>query len=130
MSAQDKILWLANWYDTDHWCIAYFEKNKNKIVYKERVTNQSKGFLGSLPGYFCCTVFKDDKNHVSGVSARSRALVISRSDWNKISAFCKGTYNDCDGRHPELKGRKVVVSNCVGGQGSDWLVEGVHFIIR
>lgn len=107
----------------DYWWLVFYDET-NTVVLRKYASNYSKEFLASLPGYYCCVRMED-----GDILIRDRALVVRRSEWNKIPADYKGKYADYDGRHPELRGRNTVLGGCIGGVGSELLVEGVHFVI-
>lgn len=118
----NKIYWVSKIFIKDHWCIAFNEGNKRVLV--KNVNLYRADFLNALPGYYCCVTMEN-----GDILIRDRAIVVEKSAWDKIHKGYKGVYLDYDGKHPELKGRKTVLSGCVGDYSGALLIEGMHFVI-
>lgn len=60
-------------------------------------------------------------------------IKISKEKWDSIYKDYKGEYKDYYDEHPELIGRKVVMSTCITENPNElckFLVEGEDFIIE
>ncbi|WP_282144725.1 hypothetical protein [Thomasclavelia cocleata] len=57
-------------------------------------------------------------------------IIVSKEKWDSIPSDYKGKWIDYNNEHPELLGKRTVLSGCISKKIGTLLIESVHFVIK